>query len=348
MANEMQQEFVFYSEKLNYKTVAGAKGKEYWIEGHITSEDLDLVNDIVTKNCMDSMTSQFSMRSIKLDFEHEAFRGKSELDAEANKTRLPLGKAVDKERDSKGVKIKWKLNPTWKKFDEKGNVVMNFQEIWQNIEDEYYDAFSIAYVPTKTTIIERDGKTIRLLDDVNLLNVALTGNPINPMATMTSVMAKSLEYLKDQETVDPADLSLMEVKSQVDSLSNEMSKIKKQMGYNQMVDNKDEAPEVEAQSPEAPVEQGNEQAPEAQPEVESSVESEASPKPEGKSVDLKAISSRIDSMEKEIKSLKKDNEDLKAIVAKPLQKSKGAENKEEKSQSVSDEKSFTGPMDMIQ
>jgi len=202
MTEENKQEFVFYSDKLNYKTVDGSKGKEYFVEGYISTGDLDLVNDVVTKSCMDSMLQQFDGRSIKLDFEHESFRGKSKLDAEANKTRLPLGKAIDKSRDEKGVMVKWQMNPTWKKFDEKGNVVMTFKDIWTNVESEMLDAFSIAYVPTKTANQDREGKSIRLLDDVNLLNVALTGNPINPMATMSSVMAKSLEFMKDQEGID--------------------------------------------------------------------------------------------------------------------------------------------------
>ena len=189
MAEQQSNEFVFYSDKLNYKTTVSEKGKEYFIEGYVSTGDLDLVNDIVTKGCMDDMISQFNSRTIKLDFEHEAFRGKSKLDAEANKTRLPLGKAVGNDRDEKGVKIKWKMNPTWKKFDEKGNVVMTFKDLWENVESEMLDAFSIAYVPTKTTSMQQQGKSVRMLENVNILNVALTGNPINPMATMSAVMA---------------------------------------------------------------------------------------------------------------------------------------------------------------
>ena len=349
MASQKTNEFVFYSEKLNYKTIQGKKGPEYWIEGYISTGDIDLVNDIVTKNCMDSMLAQFDMRSIKLDFEHETFRGKNEMEAETNKTRIPLGKAMNKDKDPKGVKVAWKLNDTWKKFDEKGNVVMDFKEIWKNVEEEYYDAFSIAYVPTKTAIIERDGKSIRLLDDVNLLNVALTGNPINPMATMTSVMAKSLEFLKDQEEVDPADLTLMEVKSQVDSLKSEISKIKKNMGCKPMVKTKDEVPDEDAKTPPNPEGEGSDASEEGSkkttPEVGKPAE-EGEAKPEGKSEDLTEIKSRMDNMEKEIKSLKKENTDLKAIVEKPLQKSKGAGNKEEKSQDQ-DKSKMIGPLDLV-
>lgn len=190
--------FVFYSDKLSYKAVDTPKGKEYYLKGYITTGDLDLVNDIVTKDCMGSMFSQFDTRSIKLDFNHETLRGKSKEEAEINKTTMPLGKFVGKDRDAKGIEITWKLNPTWRKFDEKGNIVMDFKDVWQNCEEGFYDAFSIAYVPTQSRVMEREGKSVRLLDNMNLLNVALTGNPINPGASMTAVMAKSLEYLNEQ------------------------------------------------------------------------------------------------------------------------------------------------------
>ena len=204
--------FVFYSDKLSYKAVNGPKGREYYVEGHISTGDLDLVNDIVTKNCMESMDSQFNDRIIKLDLDHETLIGKTLLESESNKTKLPLGKAISHEVDSKGPKVSWKLNPTYKKFDEKGNVTLSFEDVWQNIEEGNYDAFSIAYIPTRTSLIQRDGKTIRLLDDVNLLNVALTGNAINPNATMTAVMAKSLAFMKAIEGSDE-DMKKLEIKS---------------------------------------------------------------------------------------------------------------------------------------
>ena len=225
MVDQHNNEFVFYSDKLSYKTTTVGKEKEYFIEGHISTGDIDLVNDIVTKSCMDSMITQFDKRSIKLDFEHETFRGKSKLEAEANKTRLPLGKAISKHRDEKGVVVKWKMNPTWKKFDAKGNIVMTFKEIWANVKSEMLDAFSIAYVPTRTKSMELQGKSVRMLDAVNLLNVALTGNPINPAATMSAVMAKSLEFMKGKEEDKMDDMENVEIKD-FDKLDEALKEIK--------------------------------------------------------------------------------------------------------------------------
>jgi len=358
MGTQNEQEFVFYSEKLNYKSQMGAKGKEYFVEGYISTGDMDLVNDIVTKSCMDDMMTQFDGRSIKLDFEHETFRGKSAIDAEANKTRIPLGKAISKDRDAKGVKVKWQMNPTWKKFDAKGNVTMDFKDIWQNIESEMYDAFSIAYVPTKTTSMQQQGKSVRMLENINLLNVALTGNPINPLATMSAVMAKSLAFMKDNE--DPEEFSNVEIKDSIIKIEGAIKSIKsnlsgekadKNVGYTKMVKTKDEeVPEAVAESPETPVEAGEEaaveEAGEAVAEAEAPAEAEA--KPEGKSITLAEMKSVIETLTKDVDVLKKENSELKAIVEKPLQKSKGAENKSEaKSQETADVKSFGGPMDLI-
>ena len=343
MANEITNEFVFYSDKLDYKTVVGAKGKEFFIEGYISTGDIDLVNDIVTKGCMDSMLGQFDQRSIKLDFEHETFRGKSKLEAEANKTRLPLGRAVTKDQDSKGVKVKWKMNENWKKFDEKGNVVMDFKDIWNNVENEMLDAFSIAYVPTSTKSMKREGKDVRMLDNVNLLNVALTGNPINPHATMSAVMAKSLAFMKDQDMDETANIEIKDrlkiIESEVADLKSNLSNSNvdnKNMGYKTMPE-EEIKPDVDAKPSETPVE--------PEKPAEAPVEPEA-PKPEGKSMSLTELKSIVEVLVKDIDELKKENADLKAIVEKPLQKSKGAENNETKSQVVPENKS-KGPIDRI-
>lgn len=328
--------FIFCSDKLNFKTLMGAKGKEYWIEGYITTGDLDLVNDIVTKNCMDSMMAQFDMRSIKLDFEHEAFRGDTELDAEAAKTRLVLGKAMTQNRDSKGVKIGWQLNPTWKKFDEKGNIVMSFSELWQNVEDEYYDAYSIAYVPTKTAMIDRSGLTIRLLDDVNLLNVALTGNAINPAASMTSVMAKSLEFMKNQEQNDPNDLSLIEIKGRFNTLTDDMSKLMNTKGYKSMVEKTDA--ELKA---EADVKAKLEAEEKSKAEAKAKADAEAKAEAESKAnVDVK---SRIEKLEADMKAVQEANAEMKAVLEKAQHKATGAEAK---NQGQEDPK-MVGPLDMV-
>ena len=355
MTKDKDNKFVFYVNNLSYKSVNGAKGKERWVEGYISTDDLDLVNDIVTQSCMDSMEAQFGMRVIKLDFEHETMRGNTPADSEYNKTRIPLGKPGDRERDAKGLKISWKLNDNWKKFDEKGNITMTMDEVWGNIEDGYYDAFSIAYVPTKISYIEKDGETIRLLDDLNLLNVALTGNPINPGASMTAVMMKSLDYMKAQVNPDPNDLSLLEVKSEIDSLRKKMSQIETHVGCKTMTEKKDETPAEGAPAPEGAAPEAGTETPAAgseagaTPPAEAPAEAgDAAPGSEGKAGDLGEIKSMLKGFEARMTALEKTNATLDKIVGKAQQKGKGAENNTDKGDQIPEGKSaFKGPLDMI-
>ena len=196
--------FTFYTDSVQHKSYIDKKtGKtRYFVGGNVTTGKLDLVRDIVTKPCMEDISTQFKNRNLKLDFNHETLIGDTDIEERVALTKIPLGKATEEKVDAKGNNVMYELNTTWKKFDSKGDVVMTFDEIWQNIEDKNYDAFSIAYIPVKTTNKNIDGKTARMLEKVNIVNVALTGNPINPDATITSVMTKSLAYMKSKEDTE--------------------------------------------------------------------------------------------------------------------------------------------------
>lgn len=160
------------------------------IQGIISSTDQDLVNDVVTPNCLKSMLEQIKNRSIKLDLEHEAFKGDNNEETEINKTLVPIGRITDGEvKDNKQLHIKAVLNKYHKRYEEaKGSIV-----------DKFIDAFSIAYIPTKVNYQRKNGEIVRLLDDVKLLNVALTGNPVNTHAQFTNVVLKSLDEFEEEK-----------------------------------------------------------------------------------------------------------------------------------------------------
>ena len=192
------QPFTFYAKQLSYKSFYDAKAKKqrFFVKGHIDSEDLDLVNDIVTKSCMEDISRQFKGRSIKLDYDHETLRQAANGHPDfLNLTRSPLGKALNEEMDGKGNFVNFELNPNYKLFNKKGEIVKTFKEVWGEIKGGFLDAFSIAYFPIRSTSATIKGSTARLLDRILLINVALTGNAINPGASVTEVIAKSLEWL---------------------------------------------------------------------------------------------------------------------------------------------------------
>ena len=192
--------------------IVNLKGEEHlYVEGDISTNDIDFVNDIMTKNCQESMQRQILERNMKLDLEHEAFKGDTHEEKEINKTRIPAGKIIDAtvkelgdDRYSTSVKCEInRHNPNYKSI--KGNLV-----------EKYLDAFSVAFLPTDISYEQQEGKAIRMLNDVILLNVAMTGNPCNTKAQMVEISTKSMDALeeyKKRKSLDPSVEGQLEVKA---------------------------------------------------------------------------------------------------------------------------------------
>jgi hypothetical protein len=196
--------FVYNSNNIEYKSYFDEKTKtqRHFLKGFVTTSDIDLVNDKVTYECIKDIDEQLSNRNIKLDLDHETLRldsGQNELEKNLNITRIPLGKKAINSFDEKGNFVEFELNSKWKKLDSKGDIVFTFEDVLENIKNGFYDAFSIAYSPVKTSYKNINGVNARMLDKINIINIALTGNPINPNARMTEVFAKSLDYIGEFE-----------------------------------------------------------------------------------------------------------------------------------------------------
>jgi len=210
------QPYVFCTDGLKFREEVKGDVTEYFIEGFISTTDPDLYNDIVTETCIDDMVFQIKGRKIKLDIEHEAMRGETMFDKAVNKTIIPIGVIVDAVKKDNGAYVKAKLNNAHTRFD----------EIWQSIKNGFIDGFSIAYLPVRVMTKTKEGIFYRLLDKVKLLNVALTGNPVNISASMVKVFTKSLEDFEDCEQLAPleiVDADAIEVKDINTSKNNVMA-----------------------------------------------------------------------------------------------------------------------------
>ena len=208
----MTQEASFtFTTPLNLNVVEMKDGEHLFVEGDISTNDIDFVNDIMTKDCQKSMQKQILDRNMKLDLEHEAFKGDSHEEKEVNKTKIPAGKIIDATIKDLGkgrfaTRVKCEINrhnPNYKLI--KGNLV-----------EKYLDAFSVAFLPTDISNEQREGKSIRMLNDVILLNVAMTGNPCNTKAQMAEVFVKSMDALeeyKKRKAEDPTIEGMLEVKN---------------------------------------------------------------------------------------------------------------------------------------
>jgi len=293
-----QPSFIFTSDRLELKN----EGENFFVEGYISTSDLDQVNDIVTKACLLDMAEQMKSRTIKFDVEHESFRGKSNLDMEINKTKIPVAKTDDFLMDKKGIKVRAMLNPFSPRFE----------EVKGSIDGGFLDAFSIAYVPVKSVIEERNGLKVRLLDKINLLNVAFTGNPVNTEARMTNVFAKSLEFLEEQDNIHRSDkLNLNGGKKMTEETKDiEVTKeITKEVKSDEEEDETEEVIEEDEDDTE-----------------------------------VKSLKLEVKSLNDKIDAQAKDIAEMKATLKKPMHKSKV--EVEDKSENFVEEKS-QNPLDLI-
>jgi len=284
----------FRTDQIAYEIIETKAGKDYIIKGYISTNEIDLYNDLVTPNGLQSMLKQINERNITLDYEHEAWRDDSSI--------LPVGRIVEASIDDRGLWVKALLNPASPKF----------KDLWESIKGQFVDAFSIAFTPIKTAMKIIDDVEVRLIDDLNLLNVALTGNPVCPGARMTgydmkSIMLKSLNDFKVKEEKTMAEL--------------------KAEAAPKAVEVKDEAPKAEA-----PVE-AKEEVAEAVEEVK-----EEEPKEEAKEASEPVVEEKSENKElfadlkSEVDTLKKELADLKAqpVFKSPAEKTQlKAEQKEE-------------------
>lgn len=310
--------FFFTTEKIELKD----EGEDSYVYGYISTRDKDLVNDIVTENCMKSMFNQMKSRVIKFDIEHESFRGKSDTDRELNKSINPIAKVDWFGQDSEGILVKAILNKHHQRFD----------EVKGSIEDGFLDSFSIAYIPTKTFEDTANGESTRKLDDVRLLNVAFTGIPINEKSRFTEVVMKSLDSFNAHG--NPHDKNLE--------------------GKGMTEENKEENKE---ETKEKKVEAKSEKKTEEKSEEESSEEEKPEePKPDV-SASLKALEEKLSNFENQLKEkagaediksmLKEIKEDVDKIKKEPQMKAVQEDMKRVLSEAEQKATETKGPIDYI-
>jgi len=175
--------FKFTTNSLTHEVV-GLKGeREYYVTGHISTDEVDRAGEVVTREAMKSMVEQIKSGNVKLDIEHSTFIGENDV---------PVGKIIDAGMDDKGVWVKCVLNKAHSRFN----------EYWKSIKEGFLDAFSIAYKTLETTKEVIEGATVTMLKTLELLNVAITGNPICRGATMTESFYKSLKHMEENNMTE--------------------------------------------------------------------------------------------------------------------------------------------------
>ena len=194
--------YKFITDSLTYSTVDLKGEKQAYVTGYISVPDVDLYNELVTMNAMKSMLVQIKNTTMTVDYEHEAWRDDNSI--------LPVAKIVEAKVDDRGLWVKCLLNKHSPKY----------KALWGSIKDGFINAFSIAFQPLKTVEKSIGGITVKLIEELNLLNVAFTGAPVNKGAKfsefgMKSVMLKAISDTTEEQVLVPKSFitKLLEEKS---------------------------------------------------------------------------------------------------------------------------------------
>ena len=191
--------FTFRSDELQFKTEGKLKSeKKYYIEGYASTTDKDLAGEVINDKAQSSMLKQFRNRNITIDVEHEEWYGKDGKKlAKPKGTMIPVAKVVEAKQDTKGTWIKAEMN----------NNIERFDEVWGSIKGKFLNAFSIGFFP-----ITQVGNVI---SDLNIVNLTLTGTPVNAGATFEPVLKSAVAYLKSLNETE-SDTKMEEPKQEVE------------------------------------------------------------------------------------------------------------------------------------
>jgi HK97 family phage prohead protease len=174
MTNDIESKpFSFMTDTLKWSSVETKGGVDQYVEGDITTDDPDLDDDIVTQKGLNKVFEQLTQQDIMLDLEHDTYRDEEGIPRARAMNNIAIGRIVDKRKDEHGVWVKAKLNP----------YVQSFKSVWESIKAGFIKAFSITFKTVASRTKTVGDTTYRLIDDLNILNVALTSCPINPKAT---------------------------------------------------------------------------------------------------------------------------------------------------------------------
>jgi len=175
--------------------------REYYVEGYASTIDEDLSGEIVGLKAQERLLEQIQNNNITLDIEHaEWYDDNGNVLPKPKNTTIPVAKVVSAELRERGVWIKAKIN----------NHIPSFRSVWNSIKDGFLKAFSIAFYP-----VAKAGKEI---SDLNLVNITLTGSPVNTAATFNAVMKSAKAYLDSQRQ----EIKNMEENNMIEEIKNDI------------------------------------------------------------------------------------------------------------------------------
>jgi phage head maturation protease len=167
-----------YQQPFQFSEIELKGEKKYFIEGYISTTDPDLSNEVVTRDAQRDIVSQCLKHIITMDVEHEEFYKDGQVTGKPQNLRIPVAKIVEAELRDSGVWVKAEINQASDRF----------QNIWGSIKGGFLHSFSIAFYPLKAVTKNIGNQVLKFIDSLSLINVTLTGSPVNPNASFAPVM----------------------------------------------------------------------------------------------------------------------------------------------------------------
>lgn len=287
----MQNQFV--TEDFIAEEVILKGKKKYIVKGFVSTTDPDSDLEIVTEEAQDSMVAQMKESTITFDIGHDSWIDDNGDQLQRPKNQLPVAKVIKAERrksPKNGVYVEAELNTNHPEF----------KTIWSSIKEGFLHAFSIAFYPLEAVKKVVKGMTHNFIKALNLINITLTGNPVNKSATFVPAMKAAMMKLKQEK----GDNMPEEVEKPVEEPPKEEATVE---------DPKEEAPKEEVKEPE--------------PEPEPETKEDATPEPDPAEASDTPLSA-IKSIEEKYDKILKDMAELKAKMEKPVMKAKLEERPE--------------------
>ena len=139
------------------------------IKGYVSTKDLDRVMDIVDPKAFEKSFPEFVQKNGVLLFNHSY--------------NQVVGKVVSGVVDKNGLMVEAEIAKGVAKAD----------EVWSLIKQGILKTFSFGFIPKSVEYKEEDNKEIRIIKDLDLLEVSIVAVPANPNATFVISEGKAVD-----------------------------------------------------------------------------------------------------------------------------------------------------------
>lgn len=207
-------------EEYTFKTdgIASQKnGNVREIVGWAMTDDVDSYNSSMTQNAMESFLKQVKSKKIMIDVEHQSaflhnvrsslrkMMKKAGLSPDKVKDevntilqsikfgQLPMGKIFDAFKEDGKVKLVTRTNDAFGDVNAEHRSYYN--AVLKSIDNKQIDGYSISFFPTRF----KNAEGRRMIDDLVVTGVALTGGRSNPNTGFTDVMTRCAMTGKTEE-----------------------------------------------------------------------------------------------------------------------------------------------------